>query len=154
MSQIEIVAEASSRAAPGDVFRLLRDGSTWPAWSLFDRFELEREGVPDRLGVGAIRVFMTRVSRAREEVVEVIPDRRLSYILLSGLPFEDYRAEVDLAPAPEGGTTIRWRSRFRPKQPAFGWFWRSLMTRTLRDVGRQLAKAAEDPAIVATADSR
>jgi hypothetical protein len=38
------------------------------------------------------------VSRAREEIVELIPDRRLSYVLLSGYPFRDYRADVDLEP--------------------------------------------------------
>ena len=150
MQQVEV--EAFSHAAPADVFRLLRDGSTWPRWSLFDAFELEREGAGDRLGVGAIRVFITRVSRAREEVVEVIPDRRLSYILLSGLPLEDYRADVDLSPTPEGGTIIRWRSRFRPKHAFLGWFWRGLMTRTLTDVARQLARAAEDPAMVRLAE--
>jgi len=152
MKQIEIIVEAVSRAEPADVFRLLRDGSTWPRWGLFDSFELEREGTPDRLGLGAIRVFTTRVSRAREEVVEVIRDRRLSYILLSGLPFKDYRADVDLTPAPAGGTTIRWHSRFYAEQPWMGWFWKGLMTRSLRDIGRQMAKAAEDPAIVASAE--
>ena len=150
MQQIDI--EAFSRAAPADVFRLLRDGSTWPRWSLFEAFELEREGSGDRLGVGAIRVFITRVSRAREEVVELIPDQRLSYILLSGLPLENYRADVDLSPGLSGGTTIRWRSRFRPKHAFLGCFWRGLMTRTLSDVARQLARAAEDPAMVRLAE--
>ena len=152
MRPIEIVVETFSQAEPGEVFRLLRDGATWPHWSLFDRFELEREGADDRLGVGAIRVFSTRISRAREEVVEITPDRRLSYVLLSGLPLEDYRADVDLVPAPAGGTIIRWRSRFRSKHPALGWFWRLLMTRTLRDVSGQLAKAAENPTMVASAE--
>ncbi len=152
MRQIEIVVETVSQAGPAEVFRLLRDGSTWPKWSLFQRFELERAGVGDRLGVGAIRVFSTRVSRAREEVVESVPDRRLSYILLSGMPLEDYRADVDLIPATPVGTSIRWRSSFRARHPALGWFWRWLMTRTLVDVGRQLARAAEDPSMVALAD--
>jgi hypothetical protein len=56
--------------------------------------------------VGAIRVFITKVSRAREEIVELIPDRRLSYVLLSGYPFRDYRADVDLEPTGDGGTVI------------------------------------------------
>jgi hypothetical protein len=84
-------------------------------------------------------------------VVEIVPGRRLSYILLSGLPLEDYRADVDLIAAPAGGTTIRWRSRFRPKHRALGWFWRLLMTKTLRDIGRQHARAAENPVLVAAA---
>lgn len=152
MAKIEITVETLSRADPASVFRLLRDGATWPRWSLFDGFELEREGTgDDRLGVGSVRVFTTPVSRAREEVVEIIPDRRLSYVLLSGLPFDDYRAEVDLAPRADGGTLIRWRSRFLPRQRMLGWFWRGFMTRTLGQIGEQMARAAEDPAIVAAA---
>jgi uncharacterized protein YndB with AHSA1/START domain len=60
MQQTEIRIETVSRASPSDVYRLLRDGSTWPQWSLFDDFQVEREGSADPLGVGAIRVFSTR----------------------------------------------------------------------------------------------
>lgn len=152
MAKIEITVETLSRAAPASVFRLLRDGATWPRWSLFDGFALEREGTgDDRLGVGAVRVFTTKVSRAREEVVEIVPDRRLSYVLLSGLPFENYRADVDLVPQADGGTLIRWRSRFDPRPAWMGWFWRGFMIRTLGQIGEQMARAAEDPAIVAAA---
>jgi hypothetical protein len=152
MQQTEICIEAVSRANPSDVFRLLRDGSTWPQWSLFDDFQLEREGSADPLGIGAIRVFSTRVSKAREEVVEVIRNRRFSYVLRSGLPLNDYRADVDLIPMPCGGTTIRWQSTYYPRQRALSWFWRWFMTKILRDVGRQLARAAEDPELVALAE--
>jgi hypothetical protein len=152
MQQTEIRIETVSRANPSDVFRLLRDGSTWPQWSLFDDFQLEREGSADPLGVGAIRVFSTRVSRAREEVVEVIRNRRFSYLLLSGLPLTNYRADVDLIPMPCGGTIIRWQSTYYPRHRALSWFWRWFMTKILRDVGRQLAKAAEDPELVALAE--
>lgn len=147
MRQIEVSAEAETRASPARVFALLKDGSTWPQWSMFDAYELERPGREDPLGVGSIRVFMTKVSRAREEVVELEPDRRLSYVLLSGLPFTDYRADVDLEPRPDGGTRIRWRSRFGAKQAGTGWFWAWFMTRTLRSVAEQLARGAADPTI-------
>ena len=122
MEQIEVHANAESRADAGSVFALLRDGATWPKWSLFDKFELEQRGSPDPLGVGAIRVFVTRVSRAREQVVELIPGRRLSYTLLSGFPFRDYRANVDLEPLDHGGTLIHWHSTFHAKHFGTGWF--------------------------------
>jgi hypothetical protein len=100
------------------------------------------------MGVGAIRVFITKVSRAREEVVALTPGRRLSYILLSGLPFRNYRADVDLAPA-EGGTIIRWRASFAPKQPWLGWFWKRFMIWVLSSTAASLAAAAENPSLVA-----
>jgi hypothetical protein len=56
-------------------------------------------------------------------VVEVVPGRRFSYALLSGLPLRGYRANVDLTPA-DGGTTIHWRSSFTPKVPGTGWIFR------------------------------
>lgn len=99
MRMTEIRIETSSRAAASDVFRLLRDGATWPRWSLFD----------------------------------------------------GYRADVDLLASPDGGTTIRWCSTFHPRHRALGWFWRWFMQRTLREVGQQLARAAEDPGLVALA---
>jgi hypothetical protein len=142
MSQIFIDAMARSRATPDRIFALLKDGSTWPKWAGFNAFELERPGDTEPYGVGAIRVFSTRVSRAREEVVELTPDRRLSYILLSGFPFRDYRADVDLEPV-NGGTVIHWRSRFEPKQFGLGWFWRLFMILVLNSVSTRLAMAAE-----------
>lgn len=147
MPKIEVTASAETKASPDRVFALLKDGSTWPQWSLFDGYELERPGRDEPLGVGAIRVFSTKVSRAREEVVALETDRRLSYVLLSGLPFVDYRADVDLEPQAGGGTIIRWRSRFDVKHAGTAWFWRWFMQRTLRTVCAQLAAGAADPKI-------
>jgi hypothetical protein len=152
MPKVQISAQAESSASPSSVFRLLRDGATWPRWSLFDSFQLERRGQEDPLGVGAIRVFITKVSRAREEVVEIVPNKRLSYILLSGFPFRDYKADVDLVSLPNGGTLIRWRSSFYAKHFGTAWLWKFFMQRALSDVSRQLARAAEDPAMVASAE--
>jgi hypothetical protein len=141
--RMRVAATATSQADPATVFALLKDGSTWPDWSMFDSFELERPGRDEPYGVGAVRVFITRVSRAREEVVELVPDRRLGYVLLSGFPFRDYRANVDLAPMQGGGTSINWRASFNPKYFGTGWFWRLFMTRVMAMIAAQLAAAAE-----------
>jgi hypothetical protein len=153
MSAIKVAAATKSRADPGKVFGLLKDPVTWPLWSMFVSAELQRPGRGDRLGVGAVRVFRTRTSRTTEEVVELIPDRRLSYVLLSGMPFRDYRADVDLAPLPDGGTSIRWQSSFHPKYPGTGWFWRMVMNRVLKHTAEKLAAGAEDPAVLAAVQS-
>jgi hypothetical protein len=142
-----VAATARSRAPAAAVFALLKDGTTWPDWTMFDAFELERPGNEEPMGLGAIRVFSTALSRAREEIVELVPDRRLSYILLSGFPFNNYRADVDLSPRADGGTSIDWRASFEAKYPGTGWFWRLFMTAVLRKVASDLASAADARAL-------
>ena len=148
MQSIEIAASARSNAAPSDVFALLKDGSTWPRWSMFSSFELERAGEPDPLGVGAIRVFVSPGRRAREEVIGIEEGRQFSYVLRSGMPFRDYRADVRLCPASTGGTKISWQARFDVQSYGTGWFWRLVMRRVLGSTARKLAKAAADPTIL------
>ena len=66
--------------------------------------------------VATIRLALARYAsspRACPEPARRLPDRRLFYILLSGFPFQDYRAEVDLLPGPLNKTLIRRHSSFR-----------------------------------------
>ncbi|WP_329107843.1 SRPBCC family protein [Micromonospora sp. NBC_01699] len=145
-----------SGAQVGAVYELLRAGVTWPTWSGLGSFELERavpvatgdSGAGADEGVGAIRVFRTGPMTSREQIVDLVPDRRLSYILLSGLPLRDYRADVDLTPTPEG-TIIRWRSTFHAKLPGTGWFYRWFLGRFIRQTAEGLAAYAERDATTA-----
>ena len=138
-----VIAVARSAASPATVYRLLTDGATWPQWASFTTYALERPGDDEPLGVGAIRVFSTPATRSREQIVALVPDRRLSYVLLSGFPLRDYRADVDLAPSDGGGTRITWRATFAAQQPWLGWFWRLFVGGVLRTVAGQLARGAE-----------
>jgi hypothetical protein len=70
--------------------------------------------------VGAIRVWTSKGKTIREEIVELVVDRRLSYTVLSGLAIRGYRADVDLEPIASGGCRITWRSSFTPKVPGTG----------------------------------
>src|SRR5487761_2330114 len=128
-----VCAQARSAASPSTVYRLLKDGATWPRWASFTTYALERPGDEEPMGVGAIRVFSTPATRSREQIVALVPDRRLSYVLLSGFPLRDYRADVDLAPD-DGGTRITWRAAFAPQHPWLGWFWRPFVGAVLRAV--------------------
>jgi Polyketide cyclase / dehydrase and lipid transport len=116
-----------SNAPRHAVFALLVDGSTWPLWSPIESFELERPGDPPPEGVGAVRVFRRGRTTGRDGIVEVDPDRRFSYVSLSGLPVRDYLASVELE-VDGGGTTISWKASFAPKFPGTGW----LLERGLR----------------------
>ena len=148
MKPVQIAVSAHSEASPSDVFTILKDGSTWPRWGMFTGFELERQGKTDPLGVGAIRVFVSRHARAREEVVEFEDGRQLSYVLLSGMSLRNYRADVRLSPGRAGGTDISWRSRFEVASPVAAWFWKLVMHRVLGSTARKMAKAATDPSIL------
>jgi uncharacterized protein YndB with AHSA1/START domain len=142
MRRRHIQVTQHSAAAPATVFALLVDGNTWPRWSPIEAFELERTGDPPPEGVGAIRIFRRGRTTGRDEIVEVVPDRRLGYRSLSGLPVRDYRAHVDLE-ADGDGTAIRWEASFAPKVAGAGWLLERGLRRFLEQCARGLAEHAE-----------
>jgi hypothetical protein len=145
MSLKRIDVRARSAGSPAAVYALLADGSTWPRWSPLGSFELVSPGNGRPEGLGAIRVFTTGRAVSREEVVELVPGRRLSYAVLGGtLPIRRYRADIDLEPD-GGGTRIRWASSFEPSRAGVGWsapFLRWFIGRCARGLA---AAAAESP---------
>lgn len=132
---------ATTTAPAGAVYALLRDGATWPVWSPLGSFELEAPGPEGGESLGAIRIFRTGRFTSRERIVELVPDRRFSYALLSGLAIKGYRADVDLTEGPDG-TTIRWHSSFEAKVPGFGGFYRRMLQKFLQRCADGLARAA------------
>jgi len=114
MRRRHINVAAQSRASVGEVFGLLANGASWPSWSPIESFELERPGTTAPEGSGAIRVFRRGRTTGRDEILEVIPNRRLSYASLSWLPVGNYRAEVDLeATDTRGGHSLAFFVRSR-----------------------------------------
>jgi uncharacterized protein YndB with AHSA1/START domain len=123
MGRQRIEHHATTTADPATVYALLRDGASWPSWSPIESFELERPGTDEPEGVGAVRLFRGGRVVGHDEIVELVPERRLVYAHTSNLPVRDYRGEVHLEPAGEG-TAIRWVSTFAPKIPGTGWLLR------------------------------
>ena len=119
MGRQHIEHHATTSADPATVYALLRDGASWPSWSPIDAFELERPGDSEPEGVGAVRVLRSGRVTGRDTIVELVPDRRLSYTHASSLPVRDYRGGIDLTPV-AGGTEIRWATSFEPKYPGTG----------------------------------
>jgi uncharacterized protein YndB with AHSA1/START domain len=112
----EIDRRAVVPAPPAAVWADLVDGASWPTWSPLGSYELVEPGSDGAdAPLGEVRIFRTKQvvgeSVAREEVVEVVPEARLSYVLLGGLPLRGYRADIDLTPV-AAGTEVRWRSTF------------------------------------------
>src|SRR4051794_38127103 len=133
---------AVTTADPATVYALLRDGATWPAWSPIDSFELERPGADEPEGIGAVRRFKNGRVTGRDTIVELVPDRRLSYTHVSSLPVRDYRGDVDLEPV-AGGTEIRWVSTFAPKVPGTGALLRRALDGFIAGMTNGLAEHAD-----------
>jgi hypothetical protein len=133
---------ATTTAAPGTVYALLRDGASWPEWAPIDSFGLERPGVDDPEGVGAVRVLRGGRVVGRDTIAELVPDRRFAYTHESNLPVRDYRGQVDLEPTPDGGTRIRWVSTFEPKVPGTGWLLRRGLDGFVSELVNGLARHA------------
>ena len=141
MGKQEIDEREWSAASPETVYALLADGSTWPTWSGIGSFELRSPGVAGGESLNAVRVFRTGRTTSVERLVELVPGRRLSYVLVDGLPLDDYRADVDLMAA-DGGTLIRWHSTFSAKRPGTGWLYRLVLRRFIGQGVRGLAEYA------------
>src|SRR5690242_3534140 len=119
MGRQRIEHHATTTADQATVYALLRDGATWPTWSPIESFELERPGTDEAEGVGAVRLFRSGRVIGHDEIVELVPDRRLTYAHWSNLPVRNYRGEIELEPVADG-TAIRWATQFDPKFPGTG----------------------------------
>jgi hypothetical protein len=141
--RVTFTVTAESTAARPTIFRLLRDGSTWPRWTPIGSFSLERPGTDGLESVGAIRRFRTGAVTSREELLALEPDRSISYTALSGLPIRNHRADVELTDRP-AGTLITWREDFQAKIPGTAafihWFLRLFMQRCANGLARHAAK--------------
>jgi Polyketide cyclase / dehydrase and lipid transport len=109
------------------VFASLLDRSRWPAWSGHDAFELVQSGAAGPYEVGSVGLLRSGRRVMREEIVEVVADRRVGYTLLAGLPLRAYRADFDLTPTADG-TEVRWRATFEAP-PGFGWIYVAALRR-------------------------
>lgn len=128
--------------SPDVLYKLLRDGASWPTWSPLGSFELRQAGQGEPEGLGAIRVFRTGRVVSVERLVELVPDRRLSYELVSGLAIRDYHADVDLETGNDGQTVIHWHSSFVAKVPGTGWLYQRSLSRFIERCARGLAAYA------------
>lgn len=141
MGRYVIEQTARTSGSPADVYRLLRDGATWPVWGPIETFELEREGDGEPEGVGAIRVFGSGRVRGRDQITGFEENRAFRYIHLGGLPVRDYEAEVTIVPA-GNGCDITWHTTFDPKFPFTGMFVHNALNRFIAMCVRGLADHA------------
>jgi hypothetical protein len=128
-----IERRARTGASPAEAFAVLADSVAWPEWSPIDSATVDRPGVPIPDGVGQIRTLRTGRITSVEEIVAFEPDEHYAYVLHSGLPIRNYRADVRLS-AGAGGTDISWRSTFEAKVPFTGWIFRMALGKFIGQV--------------------
>src|SRR6476659_9639680 len=116
MSHHVIQASAHSSASRDAVWALVRDIDTWQDWGTWSSTTIQEPATgEDPQGVGAVRRLRQAPITNLERVIEIVPNERLGYELVSGLPFENYRAAVNLSDAADGGTDINRRVEFGRK---------------------------------------
>ncbi len=134
-----------SRAPRERVWALVADGRTWKDWAGVRQSSLEVEGEGDPNGVGSIRKLgYPPLAGSREQVVVHEPPHHLGYVILSGtLPVKNYRSDVFLEDAPEGGTLITWKGSFDPLIPGTASVMQRVVAGTIGRFARQAAARAE-----------
>ena len=102
------VATAVVDAPVSRVWDALADHEAMSSWGPV-KVTLDKEGAPDRNGVGAVRRIVAPgpAPAIVEEIVTFEPQQRMGYKALSGVPFRNYAGEVTLT-ATERGTRIDW----------------------------------------------
>jgi len=138
-----IRVEASSAAPPERVWELLADVTTWTDWSPFEQAELEQrgDGLPE--GIGAVRRLASPSYVGRERVVACEAPAHFACELVSNEVLRGYRADITLARARNGGTTITWEARLRARRPGAGRRLAADFQQLLADTAERLARAAE-----------
>ena len=150
MGMLHVEAEQSAQAAPGIIWALISDVTTYPRWGPWSEARYQRPGDTSPRGPGA--VYWLRSSRryglrrpvSVEKILDAEDGRRLAYTVIGGIPVRNYRADITLEPAAGGGTRIRWAATWDRTLAG------RLVHRSLRGVYPQivagLARAAEEQA--------
>ncbi|HEY2515719.1 MAG TPA: SRPBCC family protein [Polyangiaceae bacterium] len=108
----EVRASRLVRASAREIFRTYVDYAGWTRWAGFGRVMVERAGSSADYGTGCIRVLNADGRRGREEILEAVPDARVVYRVIEGLPVTNHRADVTLSPREEALTEVTWTARF------------------------------------------
>jgi hypothetical protein len=143
MGHVSVEATARSEASAATVYEVAKDSRRYPEWSMIGSFEHVCSGATERFGVGSRRIYRTWPLRLLEEVTELIPGQRVSYVVVRGMPFRNYRSTIDITPLDSAGSEIRWHSTFDTYLPGSEGGLRAFMQYVLDRTAPALAREAE-----------
>jgi uncharacterized protein YndB with AHSA1/START domain len=135
----------TTSAPPEVVWRLLVDAASWPRWSKVDSLDTSRSDGLDPGGddgVGAVRAFRTGRAVTGERLTEKIEPRLLAYEGAFNASLRDYRARIELSPAPGSGTVIHWHGEYRTTW-LLRWFMPRYLQNFMQGMAEGLARHAE-----------
>ncbi len=101
-------------AAAEVVWEVVSDHAHIARWLPLRRSELESEGILDRNGVGAIRALVAVGPPIREQIIAADAPKSLRYVVLSGLPVDDYTGEISIEPKGDR-SRLTWAVSLRPR---------------------------------------
>lgn len=142
MPRISVTASTETAGSISVVFLLLKDSTTWPRWAALGSCTMKAWGRTEPHGVGAVRGFTNTLFAVTEEITEIIPNRRIAYVLKSGLPLTEYRAVIDLTSRMDGGCVIIWQASFQPSIPYTGWYFSRMIQSALNMNVKRLGRVA------------
>jgi uncharacterized protein YndB with AHSA1/START domain len=116
------------------VWDLLTDHAGYATWTPLASSTLERRGMDDDNGVGAVRLLRAWPIAIREEVVASTPITTFSYTIRSGVPVNDYLAVVTLTPDGDRATNVHYRVSFAKKLPLTGRLMKAVFRKTIADL--------------------
>jgi uncharacterized protein YndB with AHSA1/START domain len=137
---LRVEAEGTTRASAATVWHLVSDATTYPQWGPWSDGGYNRPGDPARDGAGAVRWFRYGRTKTVEEVLAAEAGKRLTYIVIGGIPVRNYLGEVTLSPV-AGGTHIRWSAGW--DRTIGGRIVHRALSRFYPEMMRCLIKAAE-----------
>jgi len=103
------------------MWRVMTDHVRWCDWMPASKVVLEKQGAPERNGLGAVRVFKVAggVSASREEVVGWESPHSMSYILHSSFPMKNYRSTMKLIADGPDRCRLFWKSNWQSAIPTW-----------------------------------
>jgi uncharacterized protein YndB with AHSA1/START domain len=130
------------------VWDVLVDHERYSDWTALPASRLEREGQPDRNGVGSVRALGSGPTTSFEEVVEFDPPHHMAYVINSGPPVRGYRADVELMGTSDGGTDVRWVGSFESTPPGLTVPLRMVLEAAVTHLADRLVRESERRATV------
>ncbi|MDQ1385649.1 MAG: hypothetical protein QOG65_3028 [Actinomycetota bacterium] len=106
--QLKVRAEAITSATPPTLWALLADATSYANWGPWNASGYED---PSFRGKDALRWMRYGRKTTVERILELEENRRLVYSVERGIPVRGYRAEVTLAPTPDG-TRVTWSAQW------------------------------------------